>query len=176
MIKLEELVKRAIAGDKESFDALIRNSSETIYKLAYSYTKNKEEALDILQDVIYKALISIKDLKHAEYFNTWIVRITINCSINHLKQGKRVIYLEDKVIDKLVSHSSNTEEIIDLHEALKKLEEKYKTVIILRYFQDLKIEDIAEVLKIPLSTVKTNLYRGLRKLKIHIEEGLEIDK
>lgn len=175
LIQLEKLVKKAIAGDKDSFDTVIRSVSETIYKLAYSYTKNREAALDILQDVIYKALISIKDLKNAQYFNTWIMRITINCSINYLKKSKRIVQIDEKIIENKASYSQNTEEILDLHEALRNLDDKYRTVIILKYFKDLRLEDISEILKVPLGTVKTNLYRGLRKLKIYIEEGTEID-
>ena len=66
---------------------------------------------------------------------------------------------------------SNTEEIMDLHESLKKLDMKYKTIILLKYFEDLTLKDISDILKLPLSTVKTQLYRGLEKLKIDLKEA-----
>lgn len=171
MIKLIELVKKATKGDNESFNTLIQSRKESIYKVAYSYVNNTEDALDIMQEVIYKALISIKNLKEPEYFNTWLTRITINCSINFLNKSKKVISLDEKHIKDMTLHSSNTEEIMDLHESLKNLDSKYKTIVILKYFEDLTLKDISDILKLPLSTVKSQLYRGLEKLKIDLKEA-----
>lgn len=170
MIKLIELVEKAIKGDNASFDTLIQSKKETIYKVAYSYVNNTEYALDIMQEVIYKALVSIKSLKNPEYFNTWLTRITINCSINYLNKSKKVISIDEKHMKDMISHSSNTEEIMDLHEALKNLDTKYKTIVILKYFEDLTLKDISNFLNLPLSTVKSQLYRGLKKLKIALKE------
>ena len=171
MIKLIELVKKAIKGDNESFDTLMQSKRENIYKVAYSYVNNTEYALDIMQEVIYKALVSIKNLKEPEYFNTWLTRITINCSINYLNKSKKVISMDENHIKDMTLCKSNTEEIMDLHESLKKLDVKYKTIILLKYFEDLTLKDISDILKLPLSTVKTQLYRGLEKLKIDLKEA-----
>jgi RNA polymerase sigma-70 factor (ECF subfamily) len=171
VIKLISLVKKAIKGDDDSFDALMQSKRENIYKVAYSYVNNTEYALDIMQEVIYKALVSIKTLKQPEYFNTWLTKITINCSINYLNKCKKVISIDEEHIKDMSSPSSNREEIMDLHEALKNLDTKYKTIITLKYFEDLTLKDISDVLKLPLSTVKTQLYRGLEKLKIDLKEA-----
>jgi RNA polymerase sigma-70 factor (ECF subfamily) len=171
VIKLIELVKKAIKGDNECFDALMQNKRESIYKVAYSYVNNTECALDIMQEVIYKALVSIKSLKEPEYFNTWLTRITINCSINYLNKSKKVISLDEKHIKDMTSPSSDRSEIMDLHEALKNLDTKYKTIVMLKYFEDLTLKDISDIVKLPLSTVKTHLYRGLEKLKIDLKEA-----
>lgn len=166
-----ELVEKAIQGDNESFDALIQSKRDSIYKVAYSYVNNTEHALDIMQEVIYKALVSIKSLNSPEYFNTWLTRITINCSINYLNKSKKVISIDEKHIKDMTVCSKNAEEIMDLHEALNKLDTKYKTIVILKYFEDLTLKDISDMLKLPLSTVKTHLYRGLEKLKIDLREA-----
>ncbi len=171
MIKLIELIKKAIKGDNDSFDTLIQSRRENIYKVAYSYVNNTEDALDIIQEVIYKALVSMKTLNEPEYFNTWLTRITINCSINYLNKSKKVIFLDETHIKNMTSRWGNTEEIMDLHEALKNLDTKYKTILILKYFEDLTLKDISNILKLPLSTVKSQLYRGLEKLKIHLKEA-----
>ncbi|MCB2300520.1 sigma-70 family RNA polymerase sigma factor [Clostridium tagluense] len=170
MIKLIELIKKAVKGDNESFDTLMQSRKDNIYKVAYSYINNTEDALDIMQEVIYKALVSIKHLKEPQYFNTWLTRITINCSINYLNKSRKVIYIDEKHIEDMASNSNNTEEIMDLHEALKNLDTKYKSIVILKYFEDLTLKDISDIFKIPLSTVKTQLYRGLEKLKIDLKE------
>ncbi|MBU3145480.1 sigma-70 family RNA polymerase sigma factor [Clostridium sp. CF012] len=171
MIKLIELVEKAIKGDNKSFDSLIQSRKENIYKVAYSYVNNTEDALDIMQEVIYKALVSIKSLNEPEYFNTWLTRITINCSINYLNKSKKVISIDEKHLKDMTSLPNNKEEIMDLHESLKNLNTKYKTIIILKYFEDLTLKDISDILKLPLSTVKTQLYRGLEKLKIDLKEA-----
>lgn len=171
MIKLIDLVKKAIKGDADSFNALIQNRRESIYKVAYSYVNNSEDALDIMQEVIYKALVSIKRLNEPEYFNTWLTRITINCSINYLNKSKKVISIDDKHIKDMTMPSKNTEEIMDLHEALNNLDAKYKTIVTLKYLEDLTLKDISDMLKLPLSTVKSHLYRGLEKLKIDLKEA-----
>ncbi len=170
MIKLIALVKKAIKGDNKSFDSLIQIKRENIYKVAYSYVNNTEDALDIMQEVIYKALVSIKNLKEPEYFNTWLTRITINCSINYLNKSKKVISIDEKHLKDMTLLPKNREEIMDLHDSLKNLDIKYKSIIILKYFEDLTLKDISDILKLPLSTVKTHLYRGLAKLKIDLKE------
>jgi RNA polymerase sigma-70 factor (ECF subfamily) len=171
VIKLVDLVKKAIKGDNDSFNALIQSRRESIYKVAYSYVNNSEDTLDIMQEVIYNALVSIKNLKSPEYFNTWLTRITINCSINYLRKAKKVISIDDKHLKDMAILSSNTEEVIDLHEALKNLDTKYKTIVTLKYFEDLTLKDISDILKLPLSTVKSHLYRGLEKLKVDLKEA-----
>ena len=171
MIKLIDLVRKAMKGDNESFDILIQSRRENIYKVAYSYVNNTEEALDIMQEVIYKALVSIKNLKQPEYFNTWLTKITINCSINYINKSKKLVPINEKHLQDIPLQSSNREEIMDLHQSLKSLDTKYKTILILKYFEDLTLKDISDILKLPLSTVKTQLYRGLEKLKIDLKEA-----
>lgn len=169
-ISLKDLVLKAMKGDDESFGFLINSKKEDLYRIAYSYVHHQQDALDIVGDSVYKAYISIDKLKHPEYFNTWLVRIVINCSINFINKSKRILYLDNQTIDRFNDEQSNTLENIDLEEALQKLEPIYKTVIILRYSQDLKLKEIAEILELPLNTVKTRLYKaiGIFTLSINI--------
>lgn len=171
---LKKLVEKAIGGDEESFRYLIQQRKESIYRIAYSYVNNSDDALDVVQEAVYKAFISLKNLKHPEYFNTWLTRITINCAIDILRQKNKLVYLdkEENLVDSVNSYS--TEEIIDLQEALNKLDITDKTIIILKYFEDITLSEIAETIKIPLSTVKTRLYRALARLKIDLEEADQI--
>lgn len=163
-------------GDKESFSLIIKERKEKIYRIAYSYVNNADDALEIVQEVVYKAFLSIKTLKYPEYFDTWIIRITINTSINYLKKYKKVLYLNEEFDNYILDASSAyNEEVIDLYNALNKLDVKYKTVVILRYFEDLTFQEISKVLDLPVNTVKTQLYRALDMLKIDLEkEGSRI--
>ncbi|MGF7060328.1 sigma-70 family RNA polymerase sigma factor [Brassicibacter mesophilus] len=175
-VVLEEIVKRAIEGDEESFLVLIKSRKDNIYKVAYSFVNNEQDALDIVQESVYKAYISIKKLKHPEYFNTWLTKIVKNCSINFINKSKKVIYIDKDMSENIVQDSKDIAEEMDLKTALNQLDIKYKTVIILRYFQDLTLKEISELLEIPLNTVKTQLYRALEKLKIELKEEGIIEK
>ena len=165
-----EIVKKAIKGDEESFVSLIQARQEKIYRIAYSYVKNKQDALDIVQETIYKAFISIDTLKDSKYFDTWLVRIAIHCALDHLKKSEKFINLEEYPTN-TKDDTSQIEETIDLYTALDKLDPKYKIIVVLKYFEDLTFKDISNVLDYPVSTVKTYLYRALKYLKISIEES-----
>lgn len=160
-----DLVLKAVKGDSESFYQIVKKEEDSIYRLAYSFVKNDVDALDIVQDAVYKAFISISKLKNPEFFGTWLYRITINCAKNFVKNSKKVVYLEDSKLENFLIHTENCDEVMDLQEAFEMLDQKYKTVIILRFFEELTLKEIAMVLEIPLSTVKTRLYRGLKQLK-----------
>ena len=175
VVILEKLVLKAIKGDGESFGLLINNKKEDLYRIAYSYVHNEQDALDIIGEAVYKAYISISKLKHPEYFNTWIVRIVINCAINFINKSKRILYLDNKTIESLNNEKNDIVESIDLKEALEKLDHNYKIVIILRYSQNLKLKEIAEILELPLSTVKTRLYKAIELLKIELKEGEDFE-
>ncbi len=124
--------------------------------------------MDIVQEAVYKAYVKKSNLKQPEYFMTWITRILINCAMDFLKKSKKVTNLEDNFneADKM---KVSSEEIIDLYSALKELDERSKTVVVLRYFEDMTLQDISNAIELPLSTTKTILYRALGKLKIKLE-------
>ena len=165
-------VQKAVKGDEDSFVNLIQSRKEKMYRIAFSYVKNKEDALDVVQEVTYKAYISIDKLKQPEYFDTWLVKITINTAVNYIKSNNKYVYME---VNKEVRDSRyNKDEIVemmDLNNALDNLEQKYKEIIILKSFEDLKFKEISEILGYPLNTVKTNFYRGLKKIKDNLEGG-----
>lgn len=143
------------------------------YRLAYSYVKNKESALDIIQDSIMKALRSIDSLEQTGYLKTWFYRILINTSIDFIHKNKRIVVVEDEVLDfHLPSHEMDLPDI-DLYEAIDNLTPEQKTLIILRFFEDIKIEDIAKMLGVNQNTIKTRLYATLRKLRTNMEEKVK---
>lgn len=147
----------------------ILNNKESHYRTAYSYVKNKEDALDVVQESIYKALSSIEAIEHIEFLKTWFYRILINTSIDYLRKSRKVTYVDDMILDIHSDRKEDTYQDFDLQDALDKLPDEYKSIITLRYFEDLKLEEIAEILQQNLNTVKTRLYAGLKKLRIEIE-------
>ncbi|MEK3736778.1 MULTISPECIES: sigma-70 family RNA polymerase sigma factor [Paenibacillus] len=163
------LEEKAIAGDEDSFTVLIDGMQERLYRMAYSYVRNQEDALEIVQETVFKAYISIHKLKQPQYFKTWLTKIAVNCALDFIRKSKKIVYIDQELRGSYAPKSR--EEVLDLHEALSGLDEKSRMVIVMRYLEDLPIKEIAEVLDMPLSSVKTVIYRGLEKLKISMEES-----
>ncbi|HAT4114114.1 TPA: sigma-70 family RNA polymerase sigma factor [Clostridium perfringens] len=171
--KLNEikLIKESMKGNKESFGILIKNNKEYLYKMAFLYIKDEQDALEVIHETVYRAFLNIEKLKKAKFFNTWITRILINVSIDFLKKkGKNEIWGESTPIRKEKCEIS-TEEKLDLYNAIDLLNDNYKTVIIMMYFNDMKIKDISRVMETPENTVKTYLRRAKQALGEILKEG-----
>jgi RNA polymerase sigma-70 factor, ECF subfamily len=174
-----DAVCKACQGDRNAFSCLMQERRDDIYKLAFSYVKNSEDALDILHNVVYKAFISINKVKNPEYFNTWIFRITINACIDHLKKCKRQSRFEssdesERDLELLPDANENSPDLIssiDLFQALEKLSVEQRSVVILKYYQDFTLAQIAELLSWPLGTVKTRLNKALAVLRQELKES-----
>lgn len=149
-------------------EKFIIENRESHYRLAYSYVRNKDTALDIVQDAILKALNSIDRLEDINLLKTWFYRIVINTSIDFIRKNKRSTVMDDEVLKVYLPHLENELHDMDLQEAIEQLSPEYKTVIILRFFEDLKIDTIAEITEQNVNTVKTRLYSALKKLRIEI--------
>jgi RNA polymerase sigma-70 factor, ECF subfamily len=168
-MSVEKKIKKAIRGNEKAFQELIQDEKNKLFRMAYLYVKKEDDALDIVQDTIYKAFISIKQLKEPNYFSTWLSRILINTALNFIKKNNRAIPFSD--IDGFRNdHNLLIEEKLDLLEAIERLEVQYKTLIIFRYYKDLSIKQIAEILKCPEGTVKTQLHRAINQLKSDLKE------
>lgn len=126
--------------------------------------------MDIIQESIYKALAAVETLENEAYLKTWFYRILVNTSLGYLRKSGRISYVKDTILDINADMKEDTYTDIDLEKALDKLPHEYRSIITLRYFEDLKLEDIAKILEENLNTVKTRLYAGLKKLRIEIEE------
>ena len=141
---------------------------ENHFRLAYSYVKNVDDALDIVHESIYKAMSSMDSLKNPRYIKTWFYRIVVNTSLDFLRKQSKLIVTEDEIITSLSLGAADNYQDIDLKRALEDLPHSYRSVIVLRYFEDLKIEEIAEILNENVNTVKNHLYKALEKLRIEM--------
>lgn len=145
----------------------ILESYQSMYRLAYTYVKNEADALDVVQESVYKAIRNAAKLKHREYVQTWLFKIVMNTAISLLhaknKETSMEIYVDEGKED---SYSD-----FDLMNSLHILNDKERAVIILRFFEDRKISEVADILDENINSVKTVLYRALKKLRIEMEEG-----
>jgi len=141
--------------DKLMID-FIKENEKKFYRVAYSYVKNPDTALDLVQDAIVKALKKRYTLKHPEYLKTWFYRILINECLMFLRKNKKIVYLEnlDNYSDKpsLCSFENNN---IDLYNAIDRLSPQLKTIILLRFFEEMKLGEIARIIGVNLNTVKS---------------------
>ena len=161
-----KLVARAKKGDAEAFQALIHEEKEKLYKMAYVYMRNEDDALEVFQETLYKALASIAQLKNNDYFSTWVTRILINTAVASLKKKQKLVLMSNDVLEGMgEAWHVKSEEQLDLLEAMGGIEEKYKTVLLLRFYEDYTIPQISTFLNYPEGTVKTNIRRGLALLK-----------
>ena len=171
--KLNEirLIKESMKGNKESFGILIKNNKEYLYKMAFLYVKDEQDALEVIHETVYRAFLNIEKLKKAKFFNTWITRILINVSIDFLKKKGKNEMLDESTPIRKEKCEISTEEKLDLYNAIDLLNDNYKTVIIMMYFNDMKIKDISKVMEIPENTVKTYLRRAKQALGEVLKEG-----
>ncbi|HCN58218.1 MAG TPA: RNA polymerase [Exiguobacterium sp.] len=156
-----ELVRRAIKQDEAAFEQLILLHSEQLYRTAYVYVKNEQDALDVVQETVYKAFISIGQVKEPKYFVTWLTKILIRNCYRVLNQQTAVADL----IEQIPVKESSREEHLDLIDALSHLRKEYRDVLVLFYFHDVPMKEIASFIGITLNTVKTYLRRGREELK-----------
>ncbi|PFG04547.1 sigma-70 family RNA polymerase sigma factor [Bacillus sp. es.034] len=158
------LIRKAIKGNKKCLQELLILHSDQLYRTAFLYVRNREDALDVVQEASYKAFKSIGNLKNEKYFLTWLTRILIHCSYEVLNKKKKEIPL-DIVKERTVDRAEQEIESLDLIDAVNQLNEKHKDAIILFYFQDLPITEVAKIMNIPENSVKTYLSRGKERLK-----------
>lgn len=151
-------------------EKLLIENYEKYYRLAFSYVHNEADAMDIVQEGAYKAMLKWESLEREDFAETWIYRIMLNEIFSMLRKRTRN---EESMADPdcLEEIPADTPaDSLSLRDALDRLQPKEKALVELRYFEDLKLEEIAVALDENLSTVKSRLYRTLRKLRIALEE------
>lgn len=139
------------------------------YRLAYSYVHNEADACDIVQNGAYKAMRGSHTLKQPEYVQTWLYRIMLNECFRHAKQPDCFSYEAMQEETGAEAACEDNYANVDLERALDSLSDMEKAIVILKYFEDRKLEEIAEILDENVNTVKSKLYRSLRKLRDILE-------
>lgn len=157
--------------NEELIEQIILENYNQYYRLAYSYVHNEADANDIIQNGAYRALRSANTLQQVEYAKTWIYRIMLNEIFRYTKQVKHISYeaLQEEN-NRETDYVEDVYKDIDLERALEELPEKDKAIVVLRFFEDKTLEEIAEILEENISTVKSRLYRSMKKLKILLSD------
>lgn len=152
-------------GMRNRKEAVIRSvlleNYQSYYRLAFSYVHQEADAMDIVQEGACKAMAKAGSLQEENYAATWVYRIMINTAKDYLKKYER----ERGTLEEGMAVSVDSSVDVELREAVDQLPLQEKTLIILRFYEDKSLAEIAEILQENLSTVKSRLYRTLEKLR-----------
>lgn len=149
--------------------AYIVENQDKFYRLAFSYVKNQDDALDVVQNAICKALEHYEKLRNEEAIKAWFYKIVLNESYTLLKAKKQYILTEDNSYWEIPYEETGYKMDDDICEQLKQMDVDVQNIIKLRFFEELPLKEIAKILKMNLNTVKAKLYRGLKSLQIVVE-------
>lgn len=167
-------MKLDYSKDKMIID-FIKDHQEYFYRIAFRYVKNQDQALDIVQEAIVKALQKRYTLRNIEFLKTWFYRILVNECFTTMKKSKKLLFLGSyQDFENSLQTRDQYHEEDDLYQAMDLLDPTLKMIVILRFFEDMKLEEIAKITKTNVSTVKSRLYKALKLLKVNMEDLYEI--
>lgn len=157
------------SAEKEALvHACLVEHYEKYYRIAYSYTFQEQDAMDIVQEGAYRAILKSDSLKNPEYADTWICRIMMNEAVRFLEKYRGRTAAMEEIPEE--GKEDKTEDL-DLRQALEKLSEEERRIVVLRYFEEEKLQTIAEVMGLKVNTVKSRLYRAVEKLRNYMQTG-----
>ncbi|UNC92914.1 RNA polymerase sigma factor [Candidatus Contubernalis alkaliaceticus] len=178
------LIRRCKNYERAAFDTLLKKYEGYLYSICYGFTQQREESLDIMQEVYIKLFRSISKFDEKRPFLPWLKRITVNTCINYHRDKKTINQVsingntrgELALVNSLAS-SDNTEENVifwDTRETIARclqgLPDNYRMAITLRYLENMSYDEIASTLKQPIGTVKNSIHRARCLLKKNLEE------
>ncbi len=182
-------VEAARTGDRQAFGQLVEAYQQRVYSLAFGIVRNREDAWDVAQEAFVKAYRSLDRFQGNSAFYTWLYRITYNLSIDHLRAKNRremVDISENRKMEKVLAESGQNrmdaqpEKMADrkelsrvLKDAMAKLSDKHRAIIVLREVEGLAYEEMAEVLGISKGTVMSRLFHARQNLKTLLSPYLE---
>ncbi|WP_026369924.1 RNA polymerase sigma factor [Kallotenue papyrolyticum] len=183
-----ECVRRAQAGDPQALTELILSQQHYVYSIAMSVLRHPDDAADLTQEAFIRLMRALPQYNGESRFTTWLYRLVVNLCRDELRRrGRQVptvpvidqeddqlspldlVADEDRAVDPLRALSDN-ELRAAVRQALARLEDHYRLALTLYYFDDLKYTDIAEILDLPLNTVKSHIRRGKERLAALLTE------
>ncbi len=179
------LIRKCKKMDRDAFDILLGFYETQLYRLCFSYARNHESSMDILQEVLIKVFRSINSFDESRPFWPWLKRIAINTCLNYKRDQQKHLYaaLDNIDLDKpdLINIVDSRTDIENeavakdmkrlIEEAIIKLPDSYRMVLTLRYLEDMSYKDIAYNLDQPVGTVKSNLCRARNMLREELESS-----
>ena len=142
----------------------IEAHQDSFYRVAFTYVKDRDAALDVVQNAVVQALTHIHTLREPAYMRTWFYRIQVNEGLGYLRKNKHCLPVEE-LPEEFASEEGDLAERLDVYRAVSALPPKLRTVVVLRFYEDMPLGDIARVTSTNLNTVKSRLYKALAELR-----------
>ena len=167
-------------GDHDAFAQLVQHHQRRVFNLVFRMLQQYEEANEVTQETFLAAWLGLPSFRGDARFSTWLYRIAYNCALKQLEQRKRDRAIQVELQTEEMVASSTQEQRVDaeiesrarqalVHEQLANLPAKYRIVLVLRHLQDMTYEEMAEILTMPIGTIKTHLFRARNLLKERLE-------
>ena len=174
----DELVQRVQKGETRLYAQLVARYQDAVYGMARRFVRSRSDAEDLAQEAFLRAYRGLEGFKREARFSTWLYRITWNLCADWLRRhrGRAAVSMDDarELADGAVNLEADAVDAEDrraVRAALERLDERYRSVVTLLYYQKLSYEEIAEVLQCPLKTVETRLYRARKRLKASLQKA-----
>lgn len=157
----EELVRRFVAGGREALSDLVRRHQGRVYNIAYRMLGGREDAVDAVQEVFITCMRKLPGFRGQSAFTTWLHRVTVNVCLDALRRRRPTHASGDEVPEVSVpDHSDSAVESVEVQRALLHVPEEFRVVLLLHDMHDHPYEAVAEMLGVPVGTVKSRLHRG----------------
>jgi RNA polymerase sigma-70 factor, ECF subfamily len=157
----EELIRRFVEGDRDAFAHLVERHQSRVYNIAFRMLGGREDALDAAQDVFVTCLRKLRGFQGQSAFTTWLHRVTVNVCLDALRRRRPEHPFGDELPELPVADTSDsTAAAVDVQQALLRVPEEFRTVLVLHDIQGQPYETIADILGAPIGTVKSRLHRG----------------
>lgn len=153
----------------EEFANFVRQNEAGFYRIAYSYVRSREDALDIVQDAVEKGLRKLPALRDPARIKPWFCRILVNESIDRIRRRRETEPADESL--PAPDDAGGRAEDLALYDAVAALPPRLRTVIILRFFEDMKLAEVAQAAGCTLSTAKSRLYKALALLRLELDDG-----
>ncbi len=173
-------IRQVLKGDQNAYADIVNLYQHKLYQICYRMLGNKQEAEDIAQEAFVRAYINLHSYDQKRKFSTWIYRIATNLCIDRIRKKKPDYYLDAEVAgtdgldmysqiaadEQLPEEAAMQMELQDrIQYEISRLPDKYRSVIVLKYIEELSLQEISEILDMPLGTVKTRIHRGREALR-----------
>ena len=173
-------IKQVLKGDQNAYADIVNLYQHKLYQICYRMLGNKQEAEDIAQEAFVRAYINLHSYDQKRKFSTWLYRIATNLCIDRIRKKKPDYYLDAEVAgtdgldmySQIAADEKLPEDVVTQMELqdriqyeISRLPDKYRSVIVLKYIEELSLQEISEILDMPLGTVKTRIHRGREALR-----------
>jgi RNA polymerase sigma-70 factor, ECF subfamily len=183
-VLIKKRIKQVLKGDQNAFGEIVEMYKDKVFQISYRMLGNRHEAEDIVQEAFIRAYVNIQRYNLELKFSTWLYRITTNLCIDRIRKKKPDYYLDAEVkgtegltmYSQVPSKTTLPEDDVEslelqdtIQKEIMKLPEKYRSVIVLKYIEELSLKEISEILEMPLGTVKTRIHRGRETLRKRLQ-------